>query len=124
MELDKKTPLEYRVTNEVNEDENFLVKENKLFDMFPPGDPQMERFHNYISKGIRNELYKDGTSNRGFDRPRSRNPTYDKLEKTLDDPTPPEEGFYNLKDYGMVNAGIVPWNKYYKDNGLTKKENE
>lgn len=104
MELDKETPLEYRVTNEVNEDENFFVKQQKELDLFPDQEANQEayrRFNRFITKGLNNQLYKDGSSNRGVDRPKSYNPAYDALEKKINEPDLPVGEMFKLKDYGL-----------------------
>lgn len=90
MELDKKTPLEYKINQgqEKSIEERFIIQENKLSSVLHPDlvDEAMSRFNRFITKEVRGYKDENGKPNRGPDRPKSYNPMFDALEERIVEP--------------------------------------
>lgn len=79
MELDKKTPLEYRITKEKEQDEVKFIEGNHKTNIFLNEETEMEVFDRKVNKMFNSAI-------RRPDRPKSHNPMWDAMEKKIVQP--------------------------------------
>lgn len=117
---------------ELSTEEKFIKKENKLSDVIfhEEHEKEIKAFHKFISNGLNNTLYEDGSPNRGADRAKSYNPMMDAYEKKHVEELPVNkifklEEFDESQVHGMKSMGVQvqrPNNSWTSSYALTASE--